>query len=465
MRYRVDHWEEAGAFNLSALLGGASANANAALTSATSAANNAASSAQASLSDASDSVSNFYQTAVAKLGGTVTSAEGQALSAMQGWASDAKSAILGNLDADGQQALNIGVQAAQMFANNGVNEQTAIAVMTLAASSVAGPVAGAIVGALGEGLNAAATAIMSVANILGLAAHAAPVDAFCGWLDMTKGQLIPYGPGDAGEGTYGNPGWQSSYTNVERVLGTPACHAGILTGCDPCSCDTTSWGPGGSLLSLPPMAEISEYALATGRLQASDIAGWFKRPAPAAAWPFIAFFLPFLWQNDDLDANCQPVHSLPPQLILAHVATIWNAAHSSSSVVTFQPDSGDGSFAAGMTTAVAGILRGDPSTHTPSMPPLTINTGPSTGAAASSLAAHVAASMKNVSLSQTLANVGASINAVAIAAANQRAAKATTARIQTAKTAAVVGVAGVGALALLQPALFKSLLLKVGLSL
>lgn len=466
VRYRVDHWEEAGGpLNLT-FLTSFSGQASSAASDATSAATSAASDATAAVSNTAADVNNFYQTAVSKLGGTITSAEGQALSTMQGWASDAKSAILGNLDADGQQALNIGVQAAQMFANNGVNEQTAIAVMTLAASSVAGPVAGAIVGAMAEGLNAAATAIMSVANMLGLAAHAAPVDQYCGWLDMTKGQLIPYGPGDVGDGSYKNPGWQSAYQGVLRILDSPQCHDEVVTGgaTSDQGCMQVQ-GPGGSLLNGPQTSEISEYALVTGRIALSDIVSWFKRPAPQGAWPFIAFLYPFLWANDDLDANCQPVHSLPRQLILAHVATIWNAAHSASSTVTIQPDTSDGSFAVGMTTVIAGVLRGDSNTHTPSMPPLTINTGPSTGKPSSSLASHLAAALKVVkpaSSGPQLVNVG---TIVSMATHNAAVAKSTQTRIATAKKVAVVGAAGVGAIALLQPALLKSLLLKLGLSL
>jgi hypothetical protein len=316
-------------------------------------------------------VADFYATASARLGGQMSSAEAQALSAMNGWADDAKTALLSSLDPTGASLLSVAMQGAADIAH-GVSPESFFAIGALAATTMAGPVAGAVVGALGVGLQVASQLLMSVARVLGIAASTVPVDNYCGFFDITKNQLIPWGPSDAGDGTYANPGWIDSWKWIEDGMRTGAVYHCI-------DCNALGWcnaphcpgppviAPFTPLYTAYGVQVFNQYLVAKNLEGGATVFGHVLAPRAM----FETFLIPMIFANADLANNCSPVQQIPLQLMLVHALDVWNATHEPGEVRTVGPRTSNYDHQFNVLEAIlAGELGG-----ATSLPPVTIHTG------------------------------------------------------------------------------------------
>lgn len=355
---------------------------------------------------------DFYSLALGELGGasaSVSGVEQQALSAIGGWTHDAQQAVLGLLDPDQTKLLGLAMQGAQIVSGGGgFNEQTFFAVAGLVAAQVGGPVAGALVGSMAVGLQAMGDAFLGVAKLLGLTASAPPaVDsrALCGSFGWVyQGQLIPRGPDDRGDGTYQNPGWQSTWDQVQTIIGPSV----------DCTGPDISHGLAfvrDRLLS-PNLNGILSVSAATDLYPWCELMATYQGHDPTGIGPFLWFFYPLLYTNYDNWYNCNPIPPIPQQSLLSVAAKVWNAAHSDASTATLSP-SIDWTFPAPPGMTVQHILGGldvtAPGGQRPNMGALVIHTGPALAAPAT----HVV----GLRLGGAAAALGADASARAAAAA------------------------------------------------
>lgn len=327
------------------------------------------------LGDAS-AEADFFALASQKLGGQVSAAEGQALQSMAGWGQDATSTLLANLDPSGQALFATAVQGVGDL-SHGINVQTLSAVSALAASEIAGPVAGAAVGGLLAGIQVEGQALLGVAQALGIAATAPPIDQYCGWIDQTKGVLKPWGPSDKGDGTFANPGWIDSWDWISsRFVAVPlilpampsttiSVLPGLQTGNNGCSSMYT--GPTDPLIA--PQNVIGDANAATAiceYLQARALEN------SGAGAQFETLFVPLYFHNLDLANNCSPVAPLPLQVLLGKAVDVWNASHEPGTPRTISAETASQSLS--YVPMIARVLGGDFGGN--SLPPITLNTGP-----------------------------------------------------------------------------------------
>jgi hypothetical protein len=311
-------------------------------------------------------VTDFYSAGKAALGGKVSAIEDQALATMNTWRTDAQGAVLGLLDSDQSKLLSVAIQGAQKLAG-GLNPSTFFAVAGLAAAQLAGPVAGAVIGSMLVTLNVMRDAIMGVAEQLHIAAHAVnrSADFLCanGW--PKRGQIIPGGPGDQGDGTNQNPGWQFTWNQLNSNL-APCIDCGgvneMLTGGWDNSCTR----------GLPPYLNAMP-AISSGR-QAYVWCELQKVPQDHFLW----FFYALWFANQDFAYNCSPIAPVDDRLLLQAAVKTWNASHDSSSTWTYGPDTSTRSdIVPGQTVSniIGGLILQSPDQQT-SIPPVTVNTGP-----------------------------------------------------------------------------------------
>ncbi len=265
---------------------------------------------------------------------------------------------------------------------------------------------------------------------------------------------------------------------VQNILG--------ITNAGPVACSGNDHDPRGAAPGAPNWVTYAHYygpqmpANTPGTAGPNALAGWM----PYSQGAFEAWARPIVLRAEELWANCKVVPpdnttgsfakgllsawnarfpgvairqvsqvGLGSSALDAQVHALTNTSYPTSSrpalywqFVAWQGDPiqvllGQVSSEAGQNVAF-GVANPTPAQVAASVP--------------ASLAAHVARSMSSVTGPGTVFGLADTFASEDHAAA---------ARASAVKTAAVVAVAGVGALAILQPALFKSLLLKAGLSL
>ncbi len=324
------------------------------------------------LGDATDA--EFFALATQKLGGQVSAVEGQALQAMAGWGQDATSTLLANLDPNGQALFATAVQGAADL-SHGINQQTLSAVAALAATEVAGPVAGAAVGGLLAGVQVAASALLGVAQTLGIAATAPPPIKYCGY--MAPGVLVPWGPSDPGDGTHGNPGWIDSWAWIEKQiqqvpilipgsgLKTVWVMPALQIGNNGCTAFYPGDGPTHPLIAPQVVIDGNGASLMCEYLQARTIED------SGGGSQFETLFVPLYFHNLDLANNCNPIAPLPLQVLLGKAVDVWNAAHEPGTprTISAQPAAGF-DYQSTISRILSGQFGGT------SLPAITVNTGP-----------------------------------------------------------------------------------------
>lgn len=243
---------------------------------------------------------DFVSQATAAAGGA-SGAQAQAIGAMAGWDPSAQQAVLGQLqNAKKWGAIARGAAAA---ATGQMSDAQAQALFALAASALPGGVVlGAVAAALPSVLNTLSDdVIMPILQTLGLSPPSRPPpDQMCGWVDVTKGQIIPNSPSDQGVGTYQNPGWQRFHFEGVR--------------CNPDG--TISFDTSVLPAAVNGASGIDNY-----------MAGAWCELQSLPKSDFRWFFYPLLFRNMEYAYNCHPTGELPTQGLLAKAIQVWNDTH------------------------------------------------------------------------------------------------------------------------------------------
>jgi hypothetical protein len=245
-----------------------------------------------------------------------------------------------------RSAAKVGI--ATLAAGRGVTVQQMTAVVATAVSLVPalGPIGGAFVAEMGilQGLSAA---VQSILDPLGLTAKGSVNNkTYCGWIAVSTGgsQSVqpPYGPND--------PNWRSvPHPDVVDMSVDPAFW---------------TWGNVG----------------VDGNI-GSHLAYAYAGEAASSQGSFEEFFYIAMIHNAELQWNCQP-SAVDPQVLLRAAQALWNEVHSASSSYTITPHAEPDSFNQSYNwhdpdMLISWIAAGSLSPPgTPSLPPLTINSGP-----------------------------------------------------------------------------------------